>query len=245
MKAALEVTGLGYRYRSGFALEGVDFSARSGCFTVLLGPNGAGKSTLVNLMTRLYSPGSGGVTIGGHSLADQPGKALARLGVVFQQSTLDLDLSAERNLAYAAALHGLWGKVARSAVEEGLERFGLTEARKQSARSLSGGNRRKLELARALAHKPSVLICDEATVGLDPPSRRALIAHLRALCRDQGLAVLWTTHLMDEVEADDPVILLKGGRVRAAGLAADLVAKSGADGLEGAFHALLATEASP
>lgn len=240
MMAALDVSGLGYRYRSGFALDGVEFTADSGCFTVLLGPNGAGKSTLVNLMTRLYSPGSGSVTIGGHDLADQPGKALSQLGVVFQQSTLDLDLSAERNLAYAGALHGLWGRTAKAAVEEGLARFGLTEARKQAARSLSGGNRRKLELARALAHKPSVLICDEATVGLDPPSRRALIAHLRTLCRDEGLAVLWTTHLMDEVEEADPVILLKGGKVLARGRAAELVAQSGAGSLEGAFHALLA-----
>ncbi|EME69487.1 ABC transporter ATP-binding subunit [Paramagnetospirillum caucaseum] len=109
MSSALTVTGLGYRYRSGFALDGVDFTTEAGAFTVLLGPNGAGKSTLVNLVTRLYSPETGGVFIGGHDLAAAPGKALARLGVVFQQSTLDLDLSVERNLRYGAALHGLWG----------------------------------------------------------------------------------------------------------------------------------------
>ncbi|WP_096700615.1 ATP-binding cassette domain-containing protein [Magnetospirillum sp. 15-1] len=242
MSGALTVTGLGYAYRSGFALEEVAFTAGAGAFTVLLGPNGAGKSTLVNLVTRLYSPGAGGVFIGGHSLADEPGKALARLGVVFQQSTLDLDLSTERNLRYGAALHGLWGKAADRSVEDGLARFGLEAARKQPARSLSGGNRRKLELARALAHKPAVLVCDEATVGLDTPSRRALLAHLRRLCREEGLAVLWTTHLMDEVEEADPVVLLKSGRVRAAGSAGELIRRAGADGLESAFQALLAEE---
>jgi ABC-2 type transport system ATP-binding protein len=240
MNPALVVTGLGYRYRSGFALEQVGFTAQAGAFTVLLGPNGAGKSTLVNLLTRLYSPGSGTITIGGFDLAAEPGKALARLGVVFQQSTLDLDLSAERNLRYGAALHGLWGRDTDRAVEDGLARFGLDG--KQPARALSGGNRRKLELARALVHRPEVLICDEATVGLDTPSRRALLAHLRDLCRERGLAVLWTTHLMDEVEEADPVVLLKSGKVRATGLAGDLIRRVGADGLEGAFQALLAEE---
>ncbi len=107
MSKALELRNLGYRYRSGFALDGVNLAAEAGRFTVLLGPNGAGKSTLVNLMTRLYSPETGAVSIGGHALADQPGKALARLGVVFQQSTLDLDLTVTQNLRYAAALHGM------------------------------------------------------------------------------------------------------------------------------------------
>ncbi|EME69488.1 putative ABC transporter (ATP-binding protein) [Paramagnetospirillum caucaseum] len=99
-------------------------------------------------------------------------------------------------------------------------------------------------MARALAHKPAVLVCDEATVGLDTPSRRALLAHLRLLCREEGLAVLWATHLMDEVEEADPVVLLEAGRVRAAGLAGELVRRTGAPGLEGAFQALLA-EAGP
>jgi ABC-2 type transport system ATP-binding protein len=240
MSNALEVTNLGYRYRSGFALEQVGFSVQAGTFTVLLGPNGAGKSTLVNLLTRLYSPATGTIAIGGFDLAAEPGKALARLGVVFQQSTLDMDLSAERNLRYGAALHGLWGKKTDRAVENGLARFGLDG--KQAARALSGGNRRKLELARALVHQPQVLICDEATVGLDTPSRRALLAHLRTLCRDEGLAVLWTTHLMDEVEEVDPVVLLKSGQVRASGPAGDLIRRVGADGLEGAFQALLAED---
>jgi ABC-2 type transport system ATP-binding protein len=233
---SLELRNLGYSYRSGFALAGIDLMAAPGDFTVLLGPNGAGKSTLVNLVTRLYSPRSGQVIIGGHDLTRHPTKALARLGVVFQQSTLDLDLSLTQNLRYAGALHGMAGKRAETAIPEALERFGLEDG---PARSLSGGNRRKLELARALLHRPAVLVCDEATVGLDTHSRRWLLSHLRSLCQQDGLAVLWTTHLMDEVEGDDPVVLLQAGKVKAAGRASVLMEQAGATSMEAAFQSLL------
>jgi len=242
MTAALELHDLGYRYRSGFALDGISLAAQAGRFTVLLGPNGAGKSTLVNLVTRLYSPGSGSVRIGGHALADRPGQALARLGVVFQQSTLDLDLTVGQNLRYAAALHGIGGRRAEAALAQAFTRFGLTDSRNRPARSLSGGNRRKLELARALLHQPAVLVCDEATVGLDLSSRRMLLTHLRQLCRDEGLAVLWATHLMDEVTPDDPVVLLQSGRIRAAAPASVLMARTGGADMEAAFQSLLAGE---
>ena len=235
---ALEVHALGYRYRAGFALERIDLVVEQGRMTVLLGPNGAGKSTLVNLLTRLYAPVSGTVTIASHPLAERPGPALAKLGVVFQQTTLDLDLSVRRNLAYALALQGIAGRRAAIAVAEALDRFGLTESAGRPARALSGGNRRKLEVARALAHRPAVLICDEATVGLDLPSRRALLTHVRALCRDQGVGVLWATHLMDEIEPGDDVVLLQRGTVRAAGTAAELMARADAADMEAAFGTL-------
>ncbi len=238
MTNALEVRALGYRYRAGFALEGIDLVVEQGRMTVLLGPNGAGKSTLVNLLTRLYAPVSGTVTIASHPLAERPGPALAKLGVVFQQTTLDLDLSVRRNLAYALALQGIAGRRAAIAVAEALDRFGLTESAGRPARALSGGNRRKLEVARALAHLPAVLICDEATVGLDLPSRRALLAHVRTLCRDQGVGVLWATHLMDEIEPADDVVLLQRGQVRAAGTAAALMERVGATDMEAAFGVL-------
>ena len=242
MSAALDVRALSYRYRAGFALEGIDLTVATGRMTVLLGPNGAGKSTLVNLLTRLYAPEAGTVTIAGHPLASRPGPALARLGVVFQQTTLDLDLSVRRNLAYGLALQGIAGRRAAAAITEALGLFGLTEAAARPARALSGGNRRKLEVARALAHAPAVLICDEATVGLDLPSRRALLAHVRTLCRDQGVGVLWATHLLDEIEPADDVVLLQHGRVRAAGTAARLMEQAGAADMEAAFGVLTALE---
>jgi ABC-2 type transport system ATP-binding protein len=205
---------------------------------VLLGPNGAGKSTLVSLLTRLYAPLAGQVLIGGHDLSLAPGKALARLGVVFQQSTLDLDLSVEQNLRYAASLHGLGGGRAAPLVTAALDRMGLADQRKIPARRLSGGNRRKLEVARALLHRPGLLICDEATVGLDAPSRRALLAHIRGLCRDHGLGVLWTTHLMDEIQPADQVVLLRTGRVLVAGPATELMCHAGTADMEAAFAVL-------
>ncbi len=243
MRAGLAVRGLGFRYRSGFALDAVDLQVAAGEFCVLLGPNGAGKSTLVCLLTRLFSPSAGEVFIGGHPLSRAPGPALAGLGVVFQQTTLDLDLSVIQNLRYAASLHGLAGRRAAGRIEEELRRIGLWEGRDQPARRLSGGNRRKVELARALLHRPAVLICDEPTVGLDLPSRRALVAHVRALCRDDGLAVLWTTHLLDEVEPDDRVALIRAGRLRAAGRAAELMEATGTGDMEAAFGALAGGEA--
>ena len=239
MRAGLSLRGLGFRYSGGgFALDGVDLDVEAGEFCVLLGPNGAGKSTLVCLLTRLFSPSAGEVFIGGHPLSRAARPALAGLGVVFQQTTLDLDLGVLQNLRYAASLHGLAGRRAAARIEEELRRIGLWEGRDQPARRLSGGNRRKLELARALLHRPSVLICDEPTVGLDLPSRRALVAHVRALCRDEGLAVLWTTHLLDEVEPGDRVALIRAGRLRADGRAAALMEATGTGDMEAAFGAL-------
>ncbi len=238
MTCALAVDDLLFRHAGGFTLDRVSLTVAPGQFAALLGPNGAGKSTLVSLLTRLYAPLSGTIAIGGHDLAAAPGMALGRLGVVFQQPTLDLDLSIDQNLRYAAALHGISGMEARLRAPEMLAAVGLAEPLSMRARSLSGGNRRKLELARALLHRPRVLLCDEATVGLDLSSRRGLIGHIRALCRDQGLAVLWATHLMDEVEPDDPVVLVQSGRVRAAASAAELVRQAGGDHLEAAFTQL-------
>lgn len=238
MSETLKVHHLEFRHGGGFALDRVSLSVGPGQFTVLLGPNGAGKSTLVSLLTRLYAPLGGEVLIGGHDLSSAPGKALARLGVVFQQSTLDLDLSVEQNLRYAASLHGIGGGRAAALIGAALVRSGLAQSRKVPARRLSGGNRRKLEVARALLHEPALLICDEASVGLDTPSRRALIAHIRSLCRDEGLSVLWATHLMDEIEPHDQVILLQAGQIRAAGEAAELMRNAGTTDMEVLFAAL-------
>jgi ABC-2 type transport system ATP-binding protein len=220
---ALDIRQLGYRYRAGFALEDIAVAVAPGRFTVLLGPNGAGKSTLVSLLTRLFTPSRGDIRIGGHSLLSAPGAALARLGVVFQQSALDLDLTVVENMRYGAALHGLSGVTAKVRIAAELDRMGLADRAREPVRRLSGGFRRRLELARALLHRPALLVCDEATVGLDAPSRRALVAHLRDLCVEDGLAVLWTTHLFDEVAAGDEVVLLQAGRVASTFVADDQV----------------------
>ncbi len=222
---ALEVADVAFAYGERKALDGVNFTAAKGRFTALLGPNGAGKSTLIALLTRLYDLQQGQISIAGFSLRDAPRKALVRLGVVFQQSTLDLDLTVEQNLRYHAALHGMPRQVASERIELELQRQQLSERRRSKVRELNGGHRRRVEIARALLHRPDLLLLDEASAGLDPASRQALNQHVRMLCQERGMSVLWTTHLLDEVRADDDLLVLNRGRLVAQGRAATLVAE--------------------
>ncbi len=218
----LVAEGLTHDWGGKRALDDVGFSIAAGRFCALLGPNGAGKSTLFGLLTRLFVPRTGRIAIAGHDLAREPLAALSRIGVVFQQSTLDLDLTVRRNLFYFAALHGLSGREAEARVMAALERLGMAERAHERAGALNGGHRRRMEIARALIHRPSVLLLDEPTVGLDAASRRAITDHVHALARDEGLTVLWATHLVDEIASDDRLVILHRGRVLADGEAGDI-----------------------
>ncbi|WP_372875490.1 ABC transporter ATP-binding protein [Pseudomonas sp.] len=238
---ALKVSAVGFAYGARQALHGVGFSVASGSFAALLGPNGAGKSTLIALLTRLYDLQQGDIQVMGCSLRRQPRQALRQLGVVFQQSTLDLDLSVEQNLRYHAALHGMAKPLASARIDEELARQQLSERRHDKVRDLNGGHRRRVEIARALLHKPRLLLLDEASVGLDPASRLALNRHVRQLCRDDDLAVLWTTHLLDEVQASDELLILNRGRLVAQGLASQIGADDAS--LAATFERLTSDEA--
>lgn len=214
---SLAVQDLSFRYGPGRpALDRLGFALAPGTFTALLGPNGAGKSTLFALLTRLMAPTGGQIAIAGQDLARQPLQALATLGCVFQQPTLDLDLTVQRNLLYYAALQGLDRATARDRAAEVLARLGLSEKAGEVARNLSGGQRRRVELARALIHRPAVLLLDEPTVGLDAASRRAITDHAHDLAR-QGTTVLWATHLTDEIAPEDRCLILHRGRLLADG----------------------------
>ncbi|WP_240756874.1 ATP-binding cassette domain-containing protein [Roseicella aquatilis] len=238
---ALEVTGLSFAYGPRRVLHEVGFRVMPGEFAVLLGPNGAGKSTLFALVTRLVdAPPPGEVRIFGLALRRAPGGALARLGVVFQQPTLDPDISVIENLLYHGALHGLSRADARRRAMRELERVELLDYLDRPARALSGGQRRRAEVARALLTRPSLLLLDEATTGLDQASRAALRAHVRGLCAQEGLAVLWATHLIEEVPEEARVVLLAEGRVRAQGTVPEVLAQAGAPGLPEAFTRLTA-----
>ncbi|THK39205.1 ATP-binding cassette domain-containing protein [Ensifer sp. MPMI2T] len=204
------------------ALEDVSFSVARGEFCALLGPNGAGKSTLFGLMTRLFTPRAGAISIAGHDLAREPHGALRHIGVVFQQPTVDLDLTVRRNLLYFAALHGLFGRRAEVRVMAVLERLGMAERSGERAEALNGGHRRRMEIARALMHCPSVLLLDEPTVGLDAAARVAIVDHVHRLAADDGLTVLWATHLVDEIRPPDRLVILHRGRVLAAGEAGEI-----------------------
>ncbi|BAO61594.1 ABC transporter ATP-binding protein [Pseudomonas protegens] len=226
---ALEVSQLSFAYGPRQALDQVSLSLAPGRFAALLGPNGAGKSTLIALLTRLYDLQQGDIRVGGCSLRNAARAALRQLGVVFQQSTLDLDLSVEQNLHYHAALHGLSRRQGQARIDAELARQGLTERRRDSVRALNGGHRRRVEIARALLHEPRLLLLDEASAGLDPASRLALNRHIRQLCQEQRLSVLWTTHLLDEVQADDQLLILHQGRLVASGVASAISQQQGGD----------------
>lgn len=212
----LSVQGLNFNYGTKVALDGVSLSVAPGRFCALLGPNGAGKSTLIALLTRLLVAPSGNIMIAGHDMRRVPRKALAELGVVFQQSTLDLSLTVRQNMAYFAALHGLPRSGTPARIDAALDRLNMLERADEKARALNGGHRRRMELARALLHDPKVLLLDEPTVGLDAAARASITEHVHNLA-DQGMCVFWTTHLTDEVRDDDQLLVLHQGRIVASG----------------------------
>jgi ABC-2 type transport system ATP-binding protein len=220
------------------AVDGVNLTVYPGEFIALLGPNGAGKTTLFQLLSGLFAADSGRIEVMGHDMARDPVPALARLGIVFQQPTLDLELSVSANLMFHAGLHGLDRAVARARIERELARLGLGARAHDKAAKLSGGNRRRVELARALLHEPSVLLMDEPTVGLDPQSRSDLIKLILKLRAERGVAVLWATHLCDEVPDADRVVVLHHGKVLADTAPKQLVASAGVGNVEEAFLAM-------
>ena len=222
------------------ALEGISFDLPDAQFCALLGPNGAGKTTLFSLLTRLFSLQSGSITIQGDDLKSAPASVMQRLGVVFQQSTLDLDLTVAQNLFYHASLHGYSRREARPAIERELERMGLTDRAKDKVRALNGGHRRRVEIARALLHTPDVLLLDEPSTGLDPHSRASLNEHVRSLCASDNLTVLWATHLIEEIHPDDRVLLLNQGKLLSKGNGHNLLTLSGQPTLSDAFKCLTA-----
>ncbi|MCQ4629217.1 ABC-2 type transport system ATP-binding protein [Shinella sp. BE166] len=231
--SGLTVEDISHDWGARRALDGVSFTVERGRFCALLGPNGAGKSTLFGMLTRLFTPHTGRIAIAGHDMARAPRAALARMGVVFQASTLDPDLTVRRNLLYFAALHGLFGREAETRAMAALERLGMAERAEEKAARLNGGHRRRMEIARALIHRPDVLLLDEPTVGLDAASRAAITQHVHDLASG-GLTVLWATHLVDEVRPQDRLVILHHGRVLADGEAGDI----GGTDLTGRFLAL-------
>ncbi len=231
----LRVDRLVKRYGERVALAGLDLHIPPGQRVALLGPNGAGKSTLFQVLTGLFAADEGEVEVAGIAVRRSPAAALRHIGVVFQQMSLDLDLSVERNLRFHADLHGLPRAVTTERIALGCAAMGLGTELARTVRELSGGNRRKVELVRALLHRPALVLMDEPTVGLDPKSRRDLLAAIQADVAARGSSVLWATHLVEEAEAADRVVVLHKGKLLADGTPQEVTAALGGSRLEEAF----------
>jgi ABC-2 type transport system ATP-binding protein len=233
----LAIEGVSHRYGARPALVDVSFSVAPSTFTVLLGLNGAGKSTLFSLITRLYGVQRGQIRIFGHDIAHASSEALRRVGVVFQPRTLDLDLTVMQNLTYHCALHGIGKREAGARAAEVLRGIALSERADDKVRNLSGGQMRQVEIARALLHRPRLLLLDEPTVGLDIKSRALILSHVREMV-EEGVSALWATHLIDEVAPSDDIVVLHQGRVLAHGTVARVMKIAKAPDIRTAFIAL-------
>ena len=237
--AALAIRDLNHSYGARQVLRSITFSVQRSKFCVLLGLNGAGKTTLFSLITRLYAAPLGTIHIFGFDVNCYSSAALRQIGVVFQARTLDLDLTVRQNLLYHASLHGISTKEALRSARNVLDRTGMSGSLDERVRTLSGGQIRRVEIARALLHRPPLLLLDEPTVGLDIKARADILAHVRHIVNEAHIGVLWATHLIDEVNPADDVVVIHEGRVLDLGLASEVMARVGAADIGTAFTSLV------
>lgn len=209
----IEIDGIGHRYGERQALDAVRFDVDRGALFGVLGPNGCGKTTLFRILSTMLTPTSGTARIDGADVVADRAAVRGMIGVVFQSPGVDGHLTAKENLICHGRLYGMSRASAEARAVEWLERFGVADRSEDRVVKLSGGLRRRVELAKAMMHEPRLLILDEPSTGLDPGARNALTARLRGVCRDQGATVLLTTHLMDEADDCDRVAILDEGRL--------------------------------
>jgi ABC-2 type transport system ATP-binding protein len=238
----IKVENLVKRFGEVAAVDDVSFEVRRGEVFAFLGPNGAGKTTTIRMLTTLLRPTSGRVELDGLDPVARRDEVRKRFGVVFQDPSLDQDLTAWENMEIHGVLYGVPRKVRRERAEELLKLFELWERRDALVKTFSGGMRRRLEIARGLLHTPKVLFLDEPTLGLDPQSRNQMWTHVKKLNASDGVTVFLTTHYMDEAErVADRISVIDHGRIVATGSPAELKERTRTDSLEGAFLALTGT----
>ena len=225
----IQVENLTHRYGGRTALAGVSFEVRKGEIFGLLGPNGGGKSTLFRILSTMMVPTDGHAIVAGHDVERDPAAVRRHVGVVFQTQSLDKALTVEENLRAQGHLHGLSGVILRDRMERAMERLGLLDRRKDLVETLSGGLRRRVEIAKALLHQPQVLLMDEASSGLDPSARRDLSRHVEDLRRSEGVTILLTTHILEEADRCDRLVLLHQGKIVAEGTPGELRSRIGGD----------------
>ena len=225
----IEVQNLTHRYGDRIALNGISFEVQPGEVFGLLGPNGGGKSTLFRILSTMMVPTKGRAVLAGHDVMREPAEVRRHVGVVFQTQSLDKSLTVEENLRSQGHLHGLSGAVLRERMQRAMDQLGLGDRRKDLVETLSGGLKRRVEIAKALLHRPQILLMDEASTGLDPAARRDLSRHVENLRTGEGVTILLTTHILEEAERCDRLVLLHQGNIVAHGTPGELRSSIGGD----------------
>jgi ABC-2 type transport system ATP-binding protein len=225
----IQVQKLTHRYGDRVALSNVSFEVKKGEIFGLLGPNGGGKSTLFRILCTMMSPTEGRALLAGHDVVSDSAAVRREVGVVFQTQSLDRAITVDENLRAQGHLHGLSGGVLTGRMQQAVERLGLKDRRRDLVEALSGGLRRRVEIAKALLHQPKVLLMDEASTGLDPAARRDLSRHVENLREQEGVTILLTTHILEEADRCDRLILLHQGNIVAEGSPSELKARIGGD----------------
>ena len=222
MEHSIEVAGLKKNYGDVQAVKGIDFYVESGKIFAFLGPNGAGKSTTIDIICTFLKADAGVVTVDGHQLGNDDNAIRRSIGAVFQDGLLDPLLTVSENLRIRAGFYGLKGKQLDSTIREIAERMGIQEIMKRPYGKLSGGQRRRCDIARALVNTPKILFLDEPTTGLDPQTRKSVWETIAKLQRDTGMTIFLTTHYMEEAAEADYVIVIDNGTIVAKGTPSDL-----------------------
>src|SRR4051794_24155622 len=227
--SAISVEDIRHSYGKRAALKGISFDVAAGEIFGLLGPNGSGKTTLFRILSTLMLPTSGRALVSGFDSTKQPDEVRRRIGVVFQSKSVDLKLTAAENLWHQGHLYGLRGANLKSRIQEMLERVALADRAKDKVETFSGGMQRRVELAKGLMHRPSVLLLDEPTTGLDPGARRDLWLYLDELRAREKVSIIVTTHLMEEAEHCDRLAIMNLGEIVGLGTPAELRSEIGGD----------------
>lgn len=234
----LQFSDIRKSYGTTVALDGVSFAVGEAELVGLLGPNGAGKSTLFQVASGLFAPDSGALNLFGHSYLQDAHQILSQLGVVFQARSLDLEMTARANLKFHGGLFGLFGDRLKKRIATVSDLMEIDTQLDKPVGTLSGGNQRRVEIARAMLSEPKLLLLDEPTVGLDTVSRLRLVAHMHKIGGEHGTAILWATHIVDEVQDADRIAILNHGRIVAEGTPAALMTQAQAANLTDAYVSL-------